>query len=79
VLGRHALLAAGVEAKTDRRALVKQLGALLKMDVTPFEKLLDIREDKSGPDIGDPGELFAQYLDCIRRLVEFVDGLEEKI
>jgi hypothetical protein len=79
VLGRHALLAAGMEPKADRRALVKQMGAALQMDVAPFEKLLDIREDKSGPDIGDPGELFAQYLECIRRLVEFVDRLEEKI
>jgi hypothetical protein len=79
VLGRHALLAAGIDAKTERRALVKQLGASLQMDVAPFETLLDIREDKSGPDLGDPGELFAQYLECIRRLVEFVDKVEEKI
>jgi hypothetical protein len=79
VLGRHALLAAGHEPKTERRALVKQLGSTLQMDVAPFETLLDIREDKSGPDIGDPGELFAQYLECIRRLVEYVDRLEEKI
>ena len=47
------------------------------MDVTPFNILLDIREDKS-VDPGDPGELFAQYLECIRRLVEYVDGLEVK-
>jgi|SRR5579862_6133574 hypothetical protein len=79
VLGRHALLAAGIEPKTERRALVRQMGAALQMDVAPFEMLLDIREDKSGPDAGDPGELFAQYLGCIRRLVEFVDRLEEKI
>ena len=79
VLGRHALLAAGIEPKTERRALVKQMGAALQMDVAPFETLLDIREDKSGPEAGDPGELFAQYLGCIRRLVEFVDRLEEKI
>jgi hypothetical protein len=75
VLGRHALLASGVEAKADRRAVVRQLGDRLKMDVTPFEILLDLREDKPGPETGDPGELFAAYLDCIRRLVEFVDGL----
>ncbi len=59
VLGRHALLAAGAEAKTDRRAVVRQLGVKLKMDVTPFEILLDLREDKPGPETGDPGELFA--------------------
>ena len=46
------------------------------MDTIPFEVLLDIREDKSGPDPGDPGELFAKYLECIRRMIEFVDRLE---
>jgi len=82
VLGRHALVAAGVEAKTERRAIVHQLAHTLSMDVTPFEVLLDIREDKAGVDLlesrfaGDPGELFAKYLDCIRRLIEFVDRLE---
>lgn len=82
VLGRHALLAAGVDAKTQRRAVVHQLGATLRMDTAPFEVLLDIREDKSGVDLlearfaGDSGELFARYLDCIRRLIEFVDRLE---
>ena len=72
VLGRHALVASGTEAKTQRRAVVRQLADVLKMDVTPFEALLDIREDKSG-EPGDPGELFAKYLECIRRMVEFVD------
>ena len=83
VLARHALVAAGVEAKTQRRAVVRQMSDTLHMDVTPFEVLLDIREDKSGVDLlesrfaGDPGELFARYLECVRRLVEFVDRLEE--
>jgi hypothetical protein len=75
MLARHALVLAG-HAKSDRRAVVHQLGETLQMDVSPFNILLDIREDKSGVDPGDPGELFAQYLECIRRLVEFVDGLE---
>ena len=78
VLGRHAMLAAGQDGKHDRRALVKQLGSVVQMDVSPFETLLDIREDKPC-DPGDPGELFARYLECIRRLVEFVDRLEAKL
>jgi predicted nucleotidyltransferase len=78
VLGRHALVAAGVDAKTERRAVVHQLSHTLKMDVTPFETMLDVREDKAGHEIGDPGELFAKYLECIRRMVEFVDRLEAK-
>lgn len=78
VLGRHALLAAGREAKHDRRAVVRQLALALKLDMSPFDTLLDIREDKPG-DPGDPGELFARYLQCIRGLVEFVDRLEGQI
>jgi predicted nucleotidyltransferase len=78
VLARHALVVAGVDAKTQRRAVVRQLGETLLMDVSPFEILLDVREDKTGPEVGDPGELFARYLESIRRLVEFVDRLEDK-
>lgn len=82
VLGRHALVAAGVDARTERRAVVRQLSETLKMDVTPLESLLDVREDKPGADLlesrfaGDPGELFAQYLQCVQSMVEFVDHLE---
>lgn len=78
VLGRHALVAAGVAAKTERRAVIRQLSDTLRMDVTPFEVLMDLREDKSGADPGDPGELFARYLTCVQQLVEFVDRLENK-
>jgi hypothetical protein len=81
MLAHHALLVSHgpvghAFVKSERRAVVHQLGETLQMDVTPFNILLDVREDKSGVDPGDPGELFAQYLECIRRLVEFVDGLE---
>jgi len=76
MLAQHALVVGHAPAKSERRAVVHQLGETLQMDVTPFNILLDVREDKSGADPGDPGELFAQYLECIRRLVEFVDGLE---
>jgi hypothetical protein len=78
LLARHALVVSGTHAKTERRAVVHQLGQTLKMDTSSFDTLLDIREDKSGVDPGDPGELFAKYLEAIRRLVEFVDGLENK-
>lgn len=76
VLGRHALVAGGVHAKTERRAVVHQISNTLRMDVTPFEILLDVRGGKAGVDPGDPGELFARYLDCIRRLIEYVDRLD---
>jgi hypothetical protein len=78
MLGRHALDVAGLKPKSERRAVVHQLAQTLKADMSSLELLLDLREDKSGTELGDPGELFAQYLVCIGRLVEFVDGLEAK-
>ncbi len=78
VLGRHALIASGADAKTERRAVVHQLSKTLNADFSAFDTLLDIREDRAGTDPGDPGELFAKYLESIRRLIEFVDRLEGK-
>jgi predicted nucleotidyltransferase len=77
MLARHALAVAGIDPRMQRRAAVHQLSQTLHMDVTPFEILLDLREDKPGPESGDPGELFASYLTCIERLIGFVDRLEE--
>lgn len=79
VLGRHALELAGKKPKAERRAVVRQLSEVLQADMRPFEILLDFREDTAGADLGDlndPGELFAQYLVCISRLITFVDGLD---
>ena len=58
---------------------LRHLAEVLQADMKPFEILLDIREDVAGAaqgDIGDPGELFAQYLVCINRLITFVDALD---
>ena len=47
------------------------------MDVTPFEILLDIREDKSGVEIGRSRANCSRSIwNASGRLVEFVDGLE---
>jgi hypothetical protein len=78
VLGRHALAAAHIEVPHERRAVVERLGAAMKADMAPFTALLDLRESKPGAASGEPAELFAAYLESVRKLVEFVDGLEEK-
>jgi len=78
VLGRHALLAGHVDAKSERRAIVHQLAKTLSADMSAFDTLLDIREDKAGVDPGDPGELFARYLQSVQQMIKFVDGLEGK-
>jgi hypothetical protein len=77
MLGRHALLVAGVESKRERRGVVRQLGEHLRVDMGAFETLLDIREEKPGANPGDPAELFARYLVSIGKLVEFVNALEK--
>ena len=83
-LGRHALAAAHIEVAHERRAVVERLGKVLRVDMAPFTALLDLRESKDVregkpvPVSVEPAELFANYLECVRKMVEFVDGLEEK-
>ena len=58
---------------------MRQLADAMQADMKPFEMLLDIRDDAAGAglgELGDPGELFAQYLVCIGRLIKFVDDLD---
>lgn len=78
VLGRHALAAAHIEVPHERRAVVERLGKTMRADMAQFVALLDLREHQPGAPSGSPAELFANYLECVRKLVEFVDGLEEK-
>jgi hypothetical protein len=86
LLGRHALAVAGVtgtkpDAGHDRRAVVAELAKVLQCDMAPFITLLNLRENKHGTaEIAsvEPAALFADYLECVRKLVEFVDGLENK-
>jgi hypothetical protein len=78
VLGRHALAAAHIEVPHERRAVVERLGTAMHADMTPFTTLLDLREARPETASGEPAELFSNYLESVRKLVEFVDGLEEK-
>ena len=78
MLGRHALALAGITSTTDRREVVHRLREKLGAPSSPFDILLDIREGKTDVKLGDPLELFAEYLLFIRKLVEFVDLMEDK-
>jgi hypothetical protein len=83
MLGRHALLVSGVDlgkgAAANRRDVVHRLREKLAVTASPFDILLDIREGKPAAHAsahGDsPGQLFAEYLEFIRRMIEFVDRL----
>ena len=73
-LGRHALVVAGGPMIHDRRDVVHRLKEVLGLSSSPLDVLLDIREGR--PDVnGNAAELFAQYLEFIRRMIEFVDRL----
>lgn len=78
VLGRHALLLAGLDAPANRRAMIRMLGEKLSMDTRPFDTFLDIREEKPGVEATNMGDLFALYLEDIRKIVEFVNAMEGK-
>lgn len=83
LLGRHALRAAHVDVTHERRAVIEHLGKALPADMSSFLTLLDLREaavahEKHALETVNPGELFRAYLDCVRKLVEFVDRFEEK-
>ena len=77
VLGRHALILGGVDAPPERHVVVRKLAELLKTDMSAFARLIEIREHKGGaaamPD--NPQAFFCAYLECIRKIVEYVDGL----
>src|SRR5258708_37455252 len=75
-LGRHALLVAGLDAGSSRRDVVHRLRETLGAPTSPFDILLDIREGKLDAHARtQTGELFAEYLEFIRRMIEFVDRL----
>ncbi|MEO7143507.1 MAG: hypothetical protein ABI165_08390 [Bryobacteraceae bacterium] len=78
VLGRHALVLAGVEAKWQKRDVVSQLGQTMGINPEPFDLLLDLREEKKTHREVDLAPLFESYLSQIQAMVEFVDRLDNQ-
>ena len=83
-LGRHALAAGGIQVTGGRRDAVHRLREKLAPagpPLSPMDLLLDLREGKTGTEqvleTHDLVELFAQYLEFIRRMVEYVDRMED--
>ncbi|MGH9666904.1 MAG: nucleotidyltransferase domain-containing protein [Bryobacteraceae bacterium] len=77
VLGRHALLLAGIDASWHKREIVQQLGDTAHIDTAPFNTLLELREEKKTRLEIEAGPLFEQYLKQVQAMVEFVDRLEK--
>jgi hypothetical protein len=77
VLFRHALILHGHEAKMKRRDVIAQAQEVFRIDGIPFERLLDLRDEKIKPKDLEPEALLGSYLKEISVVIDAVDGLEK--
>jgi hypothetical protein len=76
VLGRHALCIAGRQCGWSKRDIVAGLQEATGCDMTAFNLLLDVRDEKTAPQEVEPATLFEKYLKGVQELVAFVDRLD---
>src|SRR5271170_2274284 len=76
VLARHALLLSEKPSGWRKREIVRHLQDI-GVDGTPFDILLDLREQTKRAGDVDPAPLFAAYLQQIQSLVSHVDRIEK--
>jgi hypothetical protein len=77
VLFRHALALCGEEAPLKKRDVLQRAGARFGFDPLPFERLLDVREERIKPRDAEPAALLAPYLAGIAAVIDAVDRLEK--
>jgi len=75
VLFRHALMLHGQEAKMKKREVIEQACAVFRIDPSPFDRLLDLREEKIKAKDVDAGAILGSYLKEISVVIDAVDGL----
>jgi hypothetical protein len=79
VLFRHAAVLAGEPPRYTKREAILVASNRFGFDATPFERLLDLREEKIKPKaISNVAGLFHSYLDGIRVVVEAVDKIDKQ-
>jgi hypothetical protein len=78
VLFRHALKLSGAEASMEKREVIAQASGAFGFDAQPFEKLLELREERIKPGDLHPGALLPAYLEGISAVIDAVDRLEKK-
>jgi predicted nucleotidyltransferase len=76
VLARHALLLSEQPSGWTKREIVRHLPDI-GVDGTPFDTLLDLRDQSKLAKDVDPETLFAAYLGSIQALVQHVDRIEK--
>ena len=75
-LMRHALVLAGHQPRWPKREVVADAAAKFGIDPKPFERLLDVREEKIKPGELNAANLFENYLRQIQSVVDVVNRLE---
>jgi predicted nucleotidyltransferase len=79
-LFRAVLLLYGQEAPVAKADVVRATARLLKLDVTPFERIFQFRATGAWPrSEKEANELFAAYMFQIEQVVEAVDELERRV
>jgi hypothetical protein len=77
VLFRHALALHGVTVTARKREVITKARDHFGLDVVPFEKVLDVREDRLKPRELDPVALLGSYLEAIGKVIDAVDRLDK--
>jgi hypothetical protein len=77
VLFRHALALHGRDVPPIRRDVIREAKDHFGIDQTPFERLLDLREQRIKPRDVEPVALLSGYLLGISLVVDAVDRLEK--
>lgn len=77
VLFRHALALHGTVATGHKRDAIQQASRTFGFDPLPFEKLLDVREERIKARELEPVPLFTSYLQGIGTVIDAVDRLEK--
>jgi hypothetical protein len=77
VLFRHAIVLHGGEAKFPKREVVEEARQRFGIRTEPFDKILDVREERLKPRDLEPFPVFEQYLKEISVVIDAVDSLEK--
>lgn len=78
VLFRHALQLCGAEASQEKREVIAQAALAFGFDAQPFEKLLDLREERLKARDFSPSAHLPAYLEGIGAAIAAVDELAKK-
>lgn len=77
VLFRHAIILHGGEPRFPKREVVEEAQRRFGIHTEPFDKILDVREERIKPRDLDPLPVFEQYLKEISVVIDAVDALEK--